>query len=124
MLEIPPINLSDETREKYARHLQELPLLRPELKERVNSRLQTVLETAGDDDSVDLTLAKGIAAGLLTLIETAEDAHLPHVQAGVAYFSSVDDVTPDLESIAGFDDDAEVFNAICEHLGRGELEVV
>jgi len=73
---------------------------------------------------VDITLAEEVADGLLKLIEETPQSELSYVQAACAYFASNEDVLADLESIAGFDDDARVFNAVCGHLSRKDLEVV
>lgn len=124
MLDLPA-ELSAETGQKFAHHLSQELASRQQLAAMVSQRLEAVLAAAGtDSESVDLTLAKSIASGLLELVENESQEKLPYVQAAVLYFQSVDDVNPDLESIAGFDDDAEVFNAVVHHLGRSDLEVI
>jgi uncharacterized membrane protein YkvA (DUF1232 family) len=42
------------------------------------------------------------------------------VQAAVFYFIESDDAQPDLTSNEGYLDDAEVFNAVCRHIGMKE----
>lgn len=92
--------------------------------DQVNEYLKTLQEEADASEVVDVTMAKNIGAGLLDLIKNAHEEGLAHVQAATIYFIRSEDVTPDMETIAGFDDDAQVFNAVCAHLGRRELEVV
>lgn len=53
----------------------------------------------------------------MRLLRECEDSHLPHVQTAVFSFIESDDVQPDLTSNEGFLDDAEVFNAVCRHIG-------
>ena len=45
------------------------------------------------------------------------------IQAAVRYFIIEEDAIADLTSMAGFEDDAQVFNAVVHHLGRNDLLV-
>lgn len=122
MTEIPE-SLPEETKTAYQRYL-ELPLAsRAILKNKINAYLETVANASGENEFLDLTTAKAIAKTLLTLIEKCPDDKICHLQAATYYFVEADDAAPDLDSILGFDDDAEVINAVCRFLGFLELEV-
>lgn len=71
-------------------------------------------------------LARAIGAGCHELLERFEQ--LPEdqrraVQAAVVYFIEQDDDHGDLDSVLGFDDDAELFNDVAASLGRYDLVV-
>jgi hypothetical protein len=119
-----PADLPQEFEPLYTRYLEQPTFSREQLKTSVESYLQTLERLAGENEHVDLTLARSIGSGLLDLLANVSDDHLDHVHAAAGYFTSNEDVLADLESIAGFDDDAQVFNAVCAHLGRKDLEVV
>lgn len=119
-----PADLPEETVELYSKALSQTPMPRDHLKEKVQRQLRVLKIRSRNNDQVDFTLAEEIANGLVKLIDDVSDADFPHVQAACTYFTSNDDALPDLESIAGFDDDAQVFNAVCAHLNRKDLEVV
>ncbi|HIB66270.1 MAG TPA: hypothetical protein EYO33_14445 [Phycisphaerales bacterium] len=120
---LPP-DLPEETVDLYSKALEQPPLTRETLKEMVQNKLRQLKAVAQNSEQVDITLAEEVADGLLKLIEETPQSELSYVQAACAYFASNEDVLADLESIAGFDDDARVFNAVCGHLSRKDLEVV
>lgn len=123
MLALPP-ELPEETRELYSKALKQPPLTRDTMRDMVKNQLSHLKVAAQGLDNADITLAEEIVSGLLTLIDEIPESELSHVQAACAYFTSNEDVLGDLDSIAGFDDDARVFNAVCHHLNRNDLEVV
>ena len=45
------------------------------------------------------------------------------IQAACYYFVENDDEDGDLQSVYGFDDDAELLNVILEHLDRPDLAI-
>lgn len=118
-----PASLPEETKELYSKSLSQPLKTRSDLSDMVQSQLSS-LKAKDQDGVADLTLAEEIAAGLLKLIAESSDADLAHVQAACSYFTSDEDVLSDLDSIAGLDDDAQVYNAVCAHLNRSDLEVV
>lgn len=92
----------------------------------VHEHLARVVEAAGTRDFVDLKLAKAIGDVLLALLEdvadyTARERAL--LSGAIRYFSEHNDVTGDLTNPTGFEDDAEILNAVCTFLGRAELSV-
>lgn len=119
-----PADLPEETVELYSKALQQPPLTRDTLKDMVENQLSQLKAAAQDNEEADLTLAEEVASGLLKLIHEIPESELSYVQAACAYFTSNEDVLADLDSIEGFDDDARVFNAVCNHLNRKDLEVV
>ena len=67
-----------------------------------------------------------MASGLTQLVEAAEgfdagDRSL--VRAAIVYFLKTDDVAIDLSGPHGLDDDAEVFNDVCDRVGQADLKV-
>lgn len=89
----------------------------------VEQYLEIVLPYLTDLDSHASRTARQVGGGLLTLLEDCPEEQLRHVQAAALYFASYEDAQPDIESDDGFDDDAEVFNAVCDLVGRDELKV-
>lgn len=119
-----PANLPEETIELYRGYLADKVLTKSEIQEQVTTYLKLVEKNTSGDEFIDLSTARSIAEGLLTLLQGDHDEHLEHIQAAAIYFIRDDDAEPDFESILGFEDDAQVFNAVCHHLGRPELEIV
>jgi hypothetical protein len=83
-----------------------------------------VVEAAETRDFVDLKLAKAVGDVLLALLEdvadyTARERAL--LSGALRYFSEHDDITGDLTNPTGFEDDAEILNAVCIFLGRSDL---
>ena len=97
-----------------------------ELTTEVDAYLEVVRQAAAERDFVDVRLAEQIVAALNALIADAADytAKERTLLAGaVRYFTNVNDENRDLTSPTGFDDDAEVLNAVCTYVGREDLEV-
>ena len=67
--------------------------------------------------------AQRLADALLKLVKDCEIHFLLHAQAAVSYFVDHDDAEHDLESPHGFVDDIEVFNAVCDHVGKSDLKI-
>ena len=90
----------------------------------IDAHLARVLEAAEDRDFVDVALAATLANVLHQLLEnsgqyTARERSL--LAAAITYFVDNDDENSDLTSPTGFEDDAEILNAVCIYLGRSEL---
>src|SRR5690606_31208346 len=81
--------------------------------------LEAHLQHARGHGAADPRLLEGIASGALALLDglgaqpAEEQRRL--VQAAIAWFLLEDDEVPDLDSPAGLDDDAAVFNAVARH---------
>ena len=68
-------------------------------------------------------LAERIGHGVEQLLAQAKSPDYPYVQAAAIYLIEDEDDQGDLTSCIGFDDDAEVFNAVCKFLDHPELAV-
>lgn len=118
-----PADLPPETRDTYQRYLK-LPLAtKSMLTNKLDEYMETVLNASGENEFLDYTTAQRINLALRRLLEVCSQEQLLHVQAAAYYFVNSDDATPDLESLLGFDDDAEVVNAVCRLTGYPEFEV-
>lgn len=122
MSDLPP-ELPSETLESYQRYLGLNLASRTMLKNRIKNYLESLSFASGENEFLDLELAHKIRRSLEQLIEACADEQLPHVQAAVSYFIESDDATPDLGSVLGFEDDAEVVNAVCSFTGHPTLKV-
>ena len=122
MLDMPS-HLPPETEEIYQRLLRR-PLATPEmLRKMVQHYLSVISSVLTDHESHAWSTADSVGNGLLELLETCPLYQLPHVQAAVLYFVSSEDAVPDVESEEGFDDDAQVFNAVIGLLERPDLKI-
>jgi len=89
----------------------------------IRSHLDVVAE-AETGEFVDTHLARVIADRLFKMLESWEqfsDAYRQLAHATVTYFVMNDDADCDLSSPTGFDDDAEIANALFTYLGRVDL---
>jgi hypothetical protein len=81
-------------------------------------------ERRGD---LDVNLADCIHRCCLTLLSEQWDSDGDHrkrlIQAACYYFVESDDEDGDLQSVYGFDEDAELLNVILEHLDRPDLAI-
>ena len=92
----------------------------------VHQHLARVVEAAETRDFVDLKLAQVVGDVLFALLEAAADYTAREralLSGAIRYFSEHDDVSGDLTSPTGFEDDAEILNAVCNFLGRTDLAV-
>ncbi|MCB1000380.1 MAG: hypothetical protein R2713_12315 [Ilumatobacteraceae bacterium] len=90
----------------------------------IAAHLDRVRAVADERDFVDLQLAIRIADVLTALLDdaggyTARERAL--MRGAIRYFCQHDDVSGDLTSPTGFEDDAEILNAVSAYLGRGDL---
>lgn len=118
-----PETLPDETQEVYRKYL-DMPLAdREALTNKVQRQLESIEKASDTHKLMDVSTADCIGDGLLHLIRDTDDELLHHVQAAAYYFASNEDLTPDIQPLIGFDDDAQVFNAVCRHLNSTHLLV-
>lgn len=118
-----PSNLPTETVAVYKSYLERSLLTRELLLAKVRSYIQTISEAANQRRGLDIGTAGELGTALMRLLRECEDSGLRHAQAAVFYFLDSEDAEPDLASATGFDDDAEVFNAVCEFLARPDLKI-
>lgn len=73
----------------------------------------------------DAELARRIGAGCLALLAdpaiSTNPSHLRRAQLAIDYLILEDDAESDADSALGFDDDAQVFDAIARALNRADL---
>lgn len=97
------------------------------LQAEIGGHLEKVRSALVRNEFLDFGLAERIASALDTLLATYSEIGSDHARAlivGAArFFVTADDVWPDLESPVGFDDDAEVLNAVLKDIGREDLLV-
>lgn len=96
--------------------------LRELIREVRDYRRQLLERSQWLSEEVDLPLATKLADVLLrllaTLSEQSPEATRRLAQAAVRYFVIEDDAMADQSSLAGFDDDAAVVNAVLRELGH------
>lgn len=84
-----------------------------------------VVATADHGAMLDVQLAQAIATSLAAVLEDPpwpEKSHEHRVlHIAVRYFEVEDDAEPDGESVLGFEDDAQVANAVLRYLNREDL---
>jgi hypothetical protein len=103
---------------------QETPAAPAELLEITRCYLAVVEAAAGTNEFLDLPTARAIASALELALAEPTPTHPDHLAAlhvAVRYFEEDDDGDPDLESVLGFDDDAQVLNAVLRYIGREDL---
>ncbi len=93
----------------------------------ISSHVEHVSAVAEERDFIDLQLAVRIAGLLTALLDdaagyTARERAL--LRGAIRYFCQYDDVSGDLTSPTGFEDDAEILNAVSTFLGRSDLQIV
>ena len=93
----------------------------------INDYTDEIARVANRRGDLDINLADCIARCCLTLLNEQWDSEGDHrkrlIQAACYYFVESDDEDVDLESVYGFDDDAELLNVILEDLDRPELAI-
>ena len=79
------------------------------------------------NEFIDLRIARKCAEACKALLaQLSDDSPQEHrglVQAAARYFVLDEDGDGDLTSMIGFDDDAEVINAVATHLERGDVRI-
>ena len=108
--------------------LYELPLNSNEqLVAAVESYSQVVTAAARSRSDLDINLADCIARCCLLLLAehwySADEHQRRLIQCACHYFIDDDDENSDLDSVFGFDDDAELMNLIVVQLDRPDLAI-
>jgi uncharacterized membrane protein YkvA (DUF1232 family) len=106
--------------------LYEAPLqTRSTMVAHIREYLAAIVAEAEHKEFVDTEQATRLAHALITVIEDLKDdvpdEHRRLVQAAAAYFALTDDVSDDVDSPIGFDDDERVVRAVLRYIGRPEL---
>ncbi len=93
----------------------------------INDYTDEIARVAKRRGDLDVNLADCIHRCCLTLLNEQWDGEGGHhnrlIQAACYYFVENDDEDGDLQSVYGFDDDAELLNVILEHLDRPDLVI-
>ena len=93
----------------------------------INDYADEIANVAKRRGDLDVNLADCIARCCLTLLNEQWDGEGDHrkrlIQSACYYYIENDDEDGDLESVYGFDDDAELLNVILEHLDRPDLVI-
>ena len=118
-----PADLPPSTQEVYRSYLDRASLTRELLKGKVKRYIETISQARGASAELDIGTAGELGASLLRLLRECKDSDLSHVQAAVYYFVESEDAKPDLDSNQGFLDDAQVYNAVCRHIGMAGHQV-
>jgi len=93
----------------------------------INDYADEIERVANRRGDLDINLADCIARCCLTLVNEQWDGEGDHrkrlIQAACYYYVERDDEDSDLQSVYGFDDDADLLNVILEHLDRPDLAI-
>jgi hypothetical protein len=124
---LPMTELSDELRRALGR-FYDLPLTsRSTLEAMITEYADDIERAATQRGDLDVHLADCISRSCMTLLneewDRAEDFGKRLIEAACQYFVESDDQDGDLESVYGFDDDAELVNEILELLNRQDLTI-
>jgi hypothetical protein len=97
------------------------------LAETINQYSRTINTAAAARPDLDINLAECISRSLLSLLQdnwhSMDEQQRTVLQIACYYYIEEDDDQGDLESVYGFDDDAELLNAVLDCLGRSDLTV-
>lgn len=96
-----------------------------ELRAELDSYLETIRVVASMARLLDIAVAErivGVAQELLAQVQDLEPPAQRLVNAAVRYFTREDD-DEEVTGVLGFDDDVQVFNAVCRALNRPELVI-
>ena len=116
--------LPEPTREAFAAAYPSTPGDVEELLTRVGSHAAETHSAATKSEAVDLSLSLRIAGRLRTVLEAWESFTPPQraaIEAAIAYYALNEDGHSDLHTLAGFEDDAAVVNAVLTYIGRSDL---
>lgn len=108
--------------ESFTKSIPENPASKDELQQKLADYQETLKDLAQASADVDIMLSTELIVKFGKLIEAAPDSQIALVDAAVAYLIEDDDEVPDTME-GGFDDDAMVFNHVCEECGLAELKV-
>lgn len=117
-------NLSPETLSLVQTLLEEPLRSADDLRREVRA-YQARIEAA--EGNADVELGQQIAEACLGMLDMLEhdvsESHHRFVQLACRYFVEEEDEDGDLDSMLGFDDDAEVLNLVADQLGHPEFKV-
>lgn len=116
-------SLPPEMLQAYQRYLQRPHLTRELLMAKIRPYLGVISEASRNSPDLDIATAGELAAAILRLLRECDEGQLAHGQAALLYFLESDDSEPDLESPDGFADDVVFFNAVCQEIGRADLQL-
>lgn len=120
-----PATVPSEARDLFAELLREPLRTTGSLRLELEAHLQAIALAKAENEFIDVELANRlgtVSRGLLDEADERDDVDIKRlVQAAVRYFILDDDAEPDLDSVCGLDDDAEVCNAVARYLGRDDL---
>lgn len=117
-----PAGIPAEARDRFHELLHE-PLMAPEvLLKEVDDCVGMVRRVVMEGAPLDVSMVEGLAEQARTMVgragADAPEAERRMVQAAVRYFVLSDDAEGDLVSLMGFDDDAQVLEAVEAQLGH------
>jgi len=120
--------LPQDSADFFQRLLAEPTLDAGDLWMMVRGHLVALREAEAAEEVMDGRLGKELAEASEQLLyrfpdEDSEDGQLL-IQAAIRYFVLNEDAEGDMDSLVGFDDDAQVFNVVVEELGHGDLSVI
>lgn len=126
-MELTGLELDSEEQACLEALVREPVLPRADLLAELTAYQTSLPELAAAHPMMDLDLAQRIGAACERLMSLHDDtAPLDQrrlIQAAVRYFIEDEDAAGDLESYMGFDDDAEVVNAVATHLGHPDWRI-
>ena len=96
----------------------------PELRRTISVHSSEVEKAALKNEFLDVTLSQGIAVAFERVLASWEELDSDGrrtIGAAVAYYALNEDAEDDLDSVLGFEDDAQVFNACARYIGRADL---
>jgi uncharacterized membrane protein YkvA (DUF1232 family) len=118
--------LSDESREVFVGLLAE-PMADPdELGRDIANYLERIRKEERENEFIDVGLAEKVARAcreLLTRWDSFSSEERKLAQAAANYFVLQQDGDDDLECVLGFEDDAQVVNAVMDALGLSENRI-
>jgi hypothetical protein len=124
MVEMLP-GVPPEAERLFAELLKEGAVPEATLRSELDAHVGEIRAAAANNEFLDVSLAFRLAEVCSALLEEGERQGSEEawrlVQAATRYFILDDDGEHDLDSVCGLDDDAEVCNAVSEHLGRPDL---
>lgn len=116
--------MAERTKQRLERYQAEPPLTIAALTSRLATGLQLFLSESQELEFADRPLAVTLYQRFAKLLEQPiTSSRWSAVQAAALYLLDPDDDDNDITSPLGMEDDAEVFNDLCDWLGLVELKV-
>lgn len=95
-------------------------------RDRIRAHVRALAERAATSSTVDIEMAKNVAAAILALLSDTEHYDAEQralIRGAIDYFVLTQDNQDDVSDLTGFDDDARITNAVTEALGREDLAI-